>query len=246
MKQLKEISRALTGTLQFIESHRAILEAESITRLTELAFFFIPLSFAATVFSMQVKGLACPVPIWSFIAFALSLSAFTYVLRLLVRSSRVHRRKAVLSAAVREYSSTPAGASIPNAAFLKWLLFRLGPAIGFAFALLSLIAPPLAVLWTRRPSSGLKIALTFVSLIAIVLIPMALTLKTTKFRMILRDGIDQNWIRSRFSKQKPGKKPAKSLKMRIVEWIAGRSQKLPGEEKSPSLTFRLRMHSSWN
>ncbi|KAL3441392.1 hypothetical protein BJX65DRAFT_313833 [Aspergillus insuetus] len=48
----------ITGALQIMESQRAITEAESVTRLTELAFFFIPLFFAAAVFSMQVRELA--------------------------------------------------------------------------------------------------------------------------------------------------------------------------------------------
>ncbi|RDW89942.1 transcription factor domain-containing protein [Aspergillus mulundensis] len=83
---LKEASNAITGTLQFIESHRAILETESITRLTELAFLFIPLSFAASLFSMQIQQLSNPVPVSHFIAFALSLSATTYALRAMARN----------------------------------------------------------------------------------------------------------------------------------------------------------------
>jgi len=46
--------QALMSTLSILESQRAIAQAESISKLTQLAFFFIPLSFIATVFGMNV------------------------------------------------------------------------------------------------------------------------------------------------------------------------------------------------
>ncbi|KAK4170801.1 hypothetical protein QBC36DRAFT_341270 [Triangularia setosa] len=46
--------QALMSTLSILESQRAIAQAESISKLTQLAFFFIPLSFIATVFGMKV------------------------------------------------------------------------------------------------------------------------------------------------------------------------------------------------
>ncbi|KAF2733252.1 hypothetical protein EJ04DRAFT_276216 [Polyplosphaeria fusca] len=46
--------QAIMSSMSIIESERAITQGVAITRLTELAFFFIPLSFAATFFSMQV------------------------------------------------------------------------------------------------------------------------------------------------------------------------------------------------
>ncbi|KAK0735345.1 cora-like Mg2+ transporter protein-domain-containing protein [Apiosordaria backusii] len=46
--------QALMSTLSILESQRAIAQAESISKLTQLAFFFIPLSFIAAVFGMNV------------------------------------------------------------------------------------------------------------------------------------------------------------------------------------------------
>jgi len=46
--------QALMSTLSILESQRAIAQAQSISKLTQLAFFFIPLSFIATVFGMNV------------------------------------------------------------------------------------------------------------------------------------------------------------------------------------------------
>lgn len=45
---------ALMSSMAIVESQRAISQAESISRLTELAFFFIPLSFATSLFGMQL------------------------------------------------------------------------------------------------------------------------------------------------------------------------------------------------
>ncbi|KAL3461996.1 hypothetical protein BJX64DRAFT_149364 [Aspergillus heterothallicus] len=80
--ELEVTLSSVTGALQFMENHRAISEAESITRLTELAFLFIPLTFAASLFSMQIQELSRPAPVTYFVAFALSLSAVTYSFRL--------------------------------------------------------------------------------------------------------------------------------------------------------------------
>jgi hypothetical protein len=47
--------QAIMSSMSILESEKAIAQGVAITRLTELAFFFIPLSFAATFFSMQIK-----------------------------------------------------------------------------------------------------------------------------------------------------------------------------------------------
>lgn len=46
---------ALMSSMAIVESQRAISQAESISRLTELAFLFIPLGFAASFFGMQLQ-----------------------------------------------------------------------------------------------------------------------------------------------------------------------------------------------
>ena len=44
--------KSLMANMSIVESKRGIAEAESVTKLTELAFFFIPLTFSASIFSM--------------------------------------------------------------------------------------------------------------------------------------------------------------------------------------------------
>jgi len=53
--EIQETSTTLMSTMSIIESGRAIEEAEGVSKLTELAFFFIPLGFSASIFGMQVK-----------------------------------------------------------------------------------------------------------------------------------------------------------------------------------------------
>ncbi|KAJ5111416.1 hypothetical protein N7532_001951 [Penicillium argentinense] len=188
-----DLSRSLdsiTGAVQFMESQRAILEAESITRLTELAFFFIPLSFSAALFSMQVRELSQPLPLAYFVAFALSLSATTYTLRLVVRSSWMQRKKQEVLTSVRKHSSLPPSARVANSAVIAWMITQavvkpiarmiihvifsdyIGAFYQVRYLVLvltvllpCLVAPPLAVLWTRQINLDLKIGLTFAILL---------------------------------------------------------------------------------
>jgi hypothetical protein len=168
IQDLKETSKAVTGTLQFIESHRAILEAESITRLTELAFLFIPLSFAASLFSMQIEQLASPVPVSHFVAFALLLSASTYTLRVITRSTWVHQQKHDILASVRTHSSLAPSAPISNSAFFAWLFAWVTPAKRVILFVVCFLTPLLTVIWTRQLDTGLKVGLTFLFLIFIL------------------------------------------------------------------------------
>lgn len=56
--------QAIMSSMSILESERAITQGVAIARLTELAFIFIPLSFAAAFFSMQVKvSISRPCPI---------------------------------------------------------------------------------------------------------------------------------------------------------------------------------------
>lgn len=53
-RDINETSLRLQSNFAILSAREQIIEARSITNLTELAFFFIPFSFSAAVFSMQV------------------------------------------------------------------------------------------------------------------------------------------------------------------------------------------------
>ncbi|RAR04102.1 mg2+ transporter -like zinc transport protein [Stemphylium lycopersici] len=62
---LERSSMALLTEIQIVDSRRSIAEAESISKLTELAFVFIPLSFVASLFSMEIRELDGALDSWN-------------------------------------------------------------------------------------------------------------------------------------------------------------------------------------
>ena len=82
--------KSLMANLSIAESKRGIAEAESVTKLTELAFFFIPLTFSASLFSMQIKEInADSLSVAAFLAVAIIITTCSYALRLFIRSESV-------------------------------------------------------------------------------------------------------------------------------------------------------------
>ncbi|KAI9771082.1 MAG: hypothetical protein M1840_002433 [Geoglossum simile] len=53
-KRAKLTFQALMSTMAIVESEKAIAQAETISKLTNLAFFFIPLTLSASVFGMNM------------------------------------------------------------------------------------------------------------------------------------------------------------------------------------------------
>lgn len=101
-------SKSLMAAISTMKSKRAIAEAESVTRLTELAFFFIPLTFSASIFSMQVKELnADDLSISAFFGVAIGITASLYGLRLGIRSPVTIKARRRLMNHIREFSDTP-------------------------------------------------------------------------------------------------------------------------------------------
>ena len=84
--RLDEAYADLRVDMQFNESRRSMNETQTVTRLTELAFVFIPLSFCASLFSMSIHELDEGVPVWIFIITALTMVTIAYGVRLLVGS----------------------------------------------------------------------------------------------------------------------------------------------------------------
>jgi len=84
--KLSDAYTGLRADMQFTESRRSIAETKTVTRLTELAFIFVPLSFCASLFSMSIDELENGVPVWIFVVTALATIALAYAVRLLVGS----------------------------------------------------------------------------------------------------------------------------------------------------------------
>ncbi|KAJ5889416.1 Mg2+ transporter protein CorA-like/Zinc transport protein ZntB [Penicillium tannophilum] len=187
IERLRATSASLTSNMGLLESRRSIDEAHAVTRLTELAFVFIPLSFATSVFGMQIEPFANPVPIWNFFVVAISVTAFSYLMRMTMRSQWLTRLKAEVKYDVRKYAEKHGqpvqSRSLPMLLITQWLGNRLGLSMintvkwtfrqcvwvgkgtwhvfGFPILFFLLIGAvsgiPIAVICTRDLESGIKI-----------------------------------------------------------------------------------------
>jgi Mg2+ and Co2+ transporter CorA len=140
-ERVEQTSQSLMSTLSIIESQRAISEAESVTKLTELAFFFIPISFSATLFGMQVKVCAseenhsvsqnsncqlqefknnsATIGLW--LGVAILLTIISYGIRFGTRSLAMSDLKRRVLQNVRHHARLKhEGMRIPNSAFIAW------------------------------------------------------------------------------------------------------------------------------
>ena len=89
LNQIDSAYNSLRAELQIADARRSIDEAENVARLTEIAFIFIPVTLAASLFSMQIKELQDPAPLGYFIATSLSLILLAYLVRLAVRNQNL-------------------------------------------------------------------------------------------------------------------------------------------------------------
>lgn len=158
--------QSLMANMSIFESKRGIAEAEGVTKLTELAFFFIPLTFSASIFSMQVKELnAADISVSAFIILAIIITVLSYALRLLIRSESFINRRRGWTQDIRSDAGLSPDASIPTTTFLLWVWRRLGFLTIVVVLVLGLIICPIAALWTRNINRGFKAIVTILLLI---------------------------------------------------------------------------------
>jgi hypothetical protein len=86
LKRVRAVHAALRSEMSLLDSSRSIAEARTMARLTELAFVFIPLTFASSLFSMQVVELEAGISLWTFVLAALALGVLTYATQNLLQS----------------------------------------------------------------------------------------------------------------------------------------------------------------
>jgi len=153
-----------------LEARKQVTESESVTRLTELAFLFIPLSFVASAFSMQVQELQSPPPLAAFFATSLGVLALAYALRLIIRSAAFVRATHSAAQAVRSQSGIPYGQPIPTrAAAYSAAAFAAYPVVT-PWAVAAAVAAAIVWLWVARQrlDAAFKVTLTVLALVGIV------------------------------------------------------------------------------
>jgi len=85
-RRLDDAYTALRADMQFTESRRSIDETKTVTKLTELAFLFIPLSFTCSLFGMSINELQDGVPVWTFVVTAIVVALLSYSVRVIIAS----------------------------------------------------------------------------------------------------------------------------------------------------------------
>ena len=158
--------QSLMTNMSIVESKRGIAEAEGVSKLTELAFFFIPLTFSASIFSMQVKELQnANISVSAFITLAVVVTLLSYALRLFIRSQPFTRRRLEWIQEIRVDAGISSNAPIPTTTFIAWLWRRLGLLMIVVILTVALNVSPIAVLWTRNMNHGFKALITVLLLL---------------------------------------------------------------------------------
>ncbi|KAK4451212.1 hypothetical protein QBC34DRAFT_281530, partial [Podospora aff. communis PSN243] len=102
-ERCQKSQESLRAEMSLFESKRGIEEAESVARQTELAFIFIPMTFVAGLFSMQVREVADnPPPVYAFVIVALVAVAISYGVRIAQRSVTLARYLRQWDAEIRD------------------------------------------------------------------------------------------------------------------------------------------------
>ena len=222
--------KSLMANMSIVESKRGIAEAESVTKLTELAFFFIPLTFSASIFSMQVKELnASRISIAAFFVLAIIITTASYALRLVIRSQKFIRGQRELLKSIRHDRSLAPGIPVPTGLFIawisRWVWRRVGLLTIIVTFVVALLVTLLAVLWTRELNHAFKILLTIL-LLTFILVASFVTAKAMLY-------IDGRGLHSRRDIFKPGDRTKKrpytiplSISQTLIEilpWLVSRS-----------------------
>ncbi|KAL9599900.1 MAG: hypothetical protein Q9219_003533 [cf. Caloplaca sp. 3 TL-2023] len=178
---------SLMTAMSLVESKRGISEAESVTKLTELAFFFIPLTFSASLFSMQVKELdASDTSVGVFFGVALTVTICSYALRLIIRSSTFLGLWRRWQNDVRKTAKVRPGTPIATTTVLRWLWHRMRPMMYPIYVMVP-TAGLLAGLWTRSLQEDIKVGVT----IGLAMVALALAI----FMVLLRWDMSREWAR---------------------------------------------------
>jgi hypothetical protein len=179
MELIDKSSDSLRAEMQIVDSRRSIAEAESVSKLTELAFVFIPLSFVASLFSMQVHELEGGIPLYRFILVAISFVMVAYAIRLSIRSTSLIEYKNKTFNQIRDEAQLQYNEPIPTHTFLAWFGLVISHAIfrrtkntiaAFAplilvLAVIAAILSPIILLWLRNINKGFTAIMTVLLLL---------------------------------------------------------------------------------
>lgn len=185
--QVEKVYNSLRTEMSIIDSRRGIAEAEGVSKLTELAFVFVPVTFAASIFSMQIKELETAPPLYAFMIAALLCVIVSYAIRLSTRSDILLDSKRRFFDTVRGRYSIPPNKPVSTRKFLAYVshavLYTIPSAVistvfpthrsglvGYILVMGATLTTVLALLWTESHLSNfLNASITILS-VAMVMI----------------------------------------------------------------------------
>ena len=185
-KESQKSYEGLRADIALLENKRGISQAESVGKLTELGFLFLPVSCVAALFSMQVKELEEGVPLNSFIIAAVVTLSIAYLGRLLVRSAMIHGWIKEISSKIRTHSKLSNSHPLSTRAVISWIfssdfLSLVGAVVRrvvtyfLPLILFALVILPILFVWNHKGlDSGYKAVLTllvFGGAITVAVIP---------------------------------------------------------------------------
>lgn len=190
--RLADAYAGLRADMQFTESRRSITETQTVTRLTELAFVFVPLSFCASLFSMSITELENGVPVWIFVVTALATIALAYAVRLFVGSELlINSTRRSLERFWGTSTGGKRGADAPVLTIALYTAQEIWNSDGFAAGaniarlacFVAMIAVPVAFMWTSESmGSGFNAAVTLLIVLSIasstIVLPAAFRIRT--------------------------------------------------------------------
>lgn len=172
----------IRSEISIVDSQKSIAEAESISKLTELAFIFVPLTFASSLFSMSIDQLQDPAPIYAFILTAIGFVALAYAARLMIRSERISTSLRSITRQAREDMNLQEGQGISTSGFVYWAVPQAGahvttslsallhkaedalPAVILLLVIAALVSP-IILLWRSKIDRGFLAVITLVFLV---------------------------------------------------------------------------------
>ncbi|KAA8897737.1 hypothetical protein FN846DRAFT_229095 [Sphaerosporella brunnea] len=92
---LDVLSKQTNNLISQVYNTMAIRESTSVGKLTWITLIYLPLSFAASVFSMNVKGFQPPPAMWIWMTFAMILLIVTLAAAIGLTSSFQHRQRII-------------------------------------------------------------------------------------------------------------------------------------------------------
>ena len=163
--------------MALLDSSRSIAEARMVAKLTELAFAFIPLTFACSIFSMQVTELQNGVPFWTFLVTAVGMGMITYVVRLVLQSNTLSKLRRDATIRMMASESSAGDREITTGKLFKHLIGRVWqhrqPVVTTVVFLTALAIPviPIAFLWSRN-----RVDVGFNAMLSVLTLPAGMML----------------------------------------------------------------------